>query len=92
MAAIMYGKVLLAQIGQYQYLGEVSKENINKKLIRSHNQQLSFRMADMEGSCVEFLPLFRVEDEIYTVYMSLKDHIIPNRKTSVAKDGSGAYK
>jgi len=91
-AAIMYGKVLLAQIGQIQYSGEVSKENINKKLIKSHNQQLSFTMADMEGNCVEFLPLFRVEDEVYTVYISLKDNIIPNRKTSVAKDGSGAYK
>jgi len=90
-AAIMYGKILLAQIGQNQYLAEITNENINEKVIKSQNRQLSFAMIDNEGKTVVFIPLFRVEEEVYTVYLNLKGNTSQNDKFTFAKDGSGAY-
>jgi DUF1680 family protein len=91
LAAVMYGKILLAQIGQEEYLCGVNDENINQMLTRAPSKQLSF-VSDINGKrSMEFIPLFKVEDEVYSVYMKLNDNFSQNKNFTFAKDGSSAY-
>ena len=90
-AAVMYGRILLAQLGQNSYLIDINNENINQKFTKSQNEQLLFIMDDKGESHVEFIPIFRVEEEAYTVYLNLKNNSSHNNRFSFVKDGSEAY-
>lgn len=70
--AVMFGSILLAQLGHIQCLNGISNDNIDEKFIRLQNENLEFIMDDGQGSNVKFIPLFRVEEEEYTVYMKME--------------------
>ncbi len=68
LTAVMFGPILLAQVGTpAQGLG-LTPENLFQKLVRTTEETLSFSAFDGQGHPVRFLPLFRIEDETYTVY------------------------
>jgi uncharacterized protein len=91
LAAVMYGNVLLAQVGQSKCFKGISDNNINEKLIKTQNENLEFVMNDDEGNRIKFIPLFRIEEEVYTVYINLTGVSSHNSKFSFAKDGNAAY-
>lgn len=69
LAAVMFGNILLAQIGGLQDLYGFTNENINQKLMRCDGEELKFAFADNLKNEIRFVPLYRVEDEIYSVYL-----------------------
>ncbi|ACL75359.1 beta-L-arabinofuranosidase domain-containing protein [Ruminiclostridium cellulolyticum] len=77
-AAVMYDRILLAQLGQKPYLDAIDCDNVNQRLIKAGSPLLSFKICDNEDGCTEFIPLFRVEDEIYSVYHSFSP-LFPSR-------------
>lgn len=87
--AIMYGSILLAEIGNEEYIGKITNENINSILAKTNDEELTFSVVD--NLSIKFIPLFRVEDEEYTVYINNKKSEDSKRNFSKAEDGSGAY-
>ncbi|OOM82269.1 hypothetical protein CLPUN_04080 [Clostridium puniceum] len=87
--AIMYGPILLAELGSEEYIGEINNENINLVLSKTNDEELTFSV--INNSSIKFIPLFRVEDEKYTVYINNKKIRNIKRNFSKAEDGSGAY-
>ncbi len=90
-AAVMYGNVLLAQIGQTRILKDITNCNINETIVKVEKDRLEFEIVDDQGNKVKFIPLFRVDEEEYTVYLDLKGNPLHNNCFSFAKDGSAAY-
>lgn len=89
--AIKYGNILLAQLGNEGYIRNINNENINKKLKRCNSEELKFFINDGVKEDILFVPLYSVEDEIYTVYMNvIKNEDISNTFKR-ANDGSEAY-
>jgi DUF1680 family protein len=91
LGAVMFGSVLLAQIGQHGLLKGISNQNMNETFIKRHNDRLEFIVEDDQGNKVKFIPLFRVEEEEYTVYLDLTGKSSQPSRYSSAKDGSAAY-
>ena len=89
-AAVMYGPIVLAQLGEDSWQGQVAEGNIDQVLMKSSDSQLAFR-AVLDSKAIDFIPLYRVDDEIYTVYSALTDNKRELNKFSIAKDGSDAY-
>lgn len=87
--AIMYGPILLAEIGDEEYIGEITNENINSILTQTNHEELTFSVVNDPN--IKFIPLFRVEDEKYTVYINNKNSKNNKRNFKEAEDGSGAY-
>lgn len=87
--ALMYGPILLAELGSKEYIGEITNENINSILKKTDDMELTFSVVDNPN--LTFIPLFRVEEEEYTVYINSKNSKNGNRNYSKAEDGSGAY-
>jgi len=87
--AIMYGPILLAEIGSEEYIGEITNENINLILTKTNDEELTFSVVN--NPSIKFIPLFRVEEEKYTVYINNKKSKYSKRNFSKAEDGSGAY-
>jgi DUF1680 family protein len=71
MAAVLYGRILLAQLGEPTRLDGVTNENVGNKFTRTTDAQLAFS-ADAGPGRVKFIPLYRVENENYSVYLSRK--------------------
>jgi DUF1680 family protein len=71
MAAVLYGRILLAQLGEPTRLDGVTHENVGNKFTRTTDAQLAFS-ADAGPGRVKFIPLYRVENENYSVYLSRK--------------------
>lgn len=67
-AAVMYGKILLAQTGENYDRSEISNHNISNILVKTDSNKLEFALFNDEQEKSSFIPLFRVEDEQYTVY------------------------
>lgn len=89
--AIKYGNILLAQLGNEGYIRNINNKNINKKLKRCNSEELKFFINDGVKEDILFVPLYSVEDEIYTVYMNvIKNEDISNTFKR-ANDGSEAY-
>ncbi len=91
LAAVMFGNILLARIGQSKCLKGISNNNINQKLVRLQQDTLEFSLNGDDGNQVKFIPLFRVEEEVYTVYMDLTGNSPQDNGFSFAGDGSAAY-
>lgn len=93
MAAVMYGSVLLAQIGCSKPLKDFSNQNINDKIVKLDNERLEFVVHDELKNEAKLIPLFRVEEEEYTVYWDLTGNTVQNGSFpfSFVKDGSSAY-
>ncbi|MBD3917596.1 glycoside hydrolase family 127 protein [Paenibacillus sp. PR3] len=72
LAAMMFGPVLLAQLGPHKPLKELTSSSINDRFVRLATDRLEFVLQDAEGKPVSFIPLFRVEEEEYTVYLDLQ--------------------
>ena len=78
-------------MGNEGYIGNINNENINKKLKRCNSEELKFFINDGVKEDILFVPLYSVEDEIYTVYMNvIKNEDIFNTFKRV-NDGSEAY-
>ncbi|MGG1556472.1 beta-L-arabinofuranosidase domain-containing protein [Paenibacillus ferrarius] len=91
MAAVRYGSILLAQVGHSKLLEGISNENINQRMIRVNQPQLAFTGRDDEHNEVRLIPLFRVEDETYTVYTNVMRHSEETNTFVFAQSGSSAY-
>lgn len=91
LGAVMYGNILLAQIGETSSLQGINQQNIEKKLKRVSERKLLFEMESEGRKIVRFIPLFRVEEETYTVYMDLTGTSITREAFSFAENGSAAY-
>ncbi|MFC4302154.1 hypothetical protein [Cohnella boryungensis] len=91
LAAVMFGSVLLAQVGGDKSLRGIMDGNINEKFVRSQTGRLEFVVEDEQGSQADFIPLFRVQDEQYSVYLDRSGHAAPYRRFTFAADGSAAY-
>ncbi|MGP4040081.1 beta-L-arabinofuranosidase domain-containing protein [Gracilibacillus sp. D59] len=89
--AVMFGNVLLAQIGPSRNLKGISNDNINQFFIESGKEQLEYTVYDKQGSESKFIPLFRVEEEQYTVYIDRTEDSLRENNFSFAKDGRTAY-
>lgn len=68
MAALVYGRVVLAQLGEDSRQANILKENVAQRLVRTKDPQLTFTMDGHEKQHSKLIPLYRVEDETYTVY------------------------
>lgn len=91
LAAVMFGSILLAQIGPNKLLKGISIRNINENFVKLEKDRLEFVVDDGQGNKVIFIPLYRVEEEEYTVYLDLTGNSLQNNSFSFAKDGSSAY-
>lgn len=92
MAAVMFGSVLLAQINpDAAALQDLTSSNLHEKLTQMDKEDLAFVTRDSSDMPAKFIPLFRVEDEEYTVYLDLTGGTLPCQQFSYAPDGSYAY-
>ncbi|MFC0470168.1 beta-L-arabinofuranosidase domain-containing protein [Halalkalibacter kiskunsagensis] len=91
LAAVMFGNVLLAQIGQTSPLKGITNRNINETFVKLQKDRLEFAVDDDQGNKVTFIPLYKVEEKEYTVYLDLTGTLSQNSSFSFAKDGSAAY-
>ncbi len=90
-AAVMYGKILLAQIGQNLSLYGISDSNIDKNIVKMQCKKLGFNFTDSENNGSKFIPLYQIENETYTVYMDLTGSSQKVGDFSLVNDGSIAY-
>lgn len=90
-AAIMFGPILLAQIGPYKPLKGIADCTINERPGRLQTDRLEFALEDELGDQLRFIPLFRVEEEQYSVYLDVQGGAHSTERFSFAKDGSRAY-
>lgn len=91
MAAVMYGSILLAQLGEKTILKGIAEGNLHEKIVRIPQEQLAFAAESEQGDQVRFIPLFRVEEEQYSVYLDLKNDSSGVQRFSMAEVGSAAY-
>jgi DUF1680 family protein len=91
LSAVMFGSVLLAQVGADKPLMGISDRNIHEKFVKLQNERLEFVLDDKQGSQAKFIPLFRVEEEEYSVYLDWTGNASQNSRFSFAADGSKAY-
>lgn len=91
LVAVMYGNILLAQIGREKRFIDISNDNFTEKLVKSQKNMLEFVLKDDHGNSATFKPLFRVENEEYSVYLDLTECSSQNSHFSFARDGSAAY-
>jgi uncharacterized protein len=89
-AALKYGSVLLARIDDGAWNG-VGASSLADRLVKRFGDRLAFDAADEQGNSATFLPLFRVEDETYSVYWDWDGDATKRSRFSHAKDGSTAY-
>lgn len=89
-AAVMYGNILLAGIGENQSIRDISNNNINTKFKSNKKDELEFVFEEGENK-IRFIPLYRIEEEVYTVYMDITGTSLANDKFIFAVDGSAAY-
>lgn len=90
-AAIKYGNILLAQVGDKEYITEINERKINKVIKKSEDDKLEFYIENEQKEKIKFIPLFRIEDETYTVYINLTKSPVKERAYQQVKDGSEAY-
>ncbi|MDQ0115510.1 beta-L-arabinofuranosidase domain-containing protein [Paenibacillus harenae] len=91
-AAVMYGNVLLAGLAGSCLPKGITDEDIGERFVRTSPDMLKFAVDDGHVEQISFVPLYRIEEETYTVYHDL-DHTLPrsNGRFSFAQDGSAAY-
>ncbi|WP_339261182.1 beta-L-arabinofuranosidase domain-containing protein [Paenibacillus sp. FSL R5-0713] len=90
-AAMMYGNILLAQLGDYRRVKGMTAGNLHEKIVRLPGEELAFVAESEQGEVLNFIPLFRVEETRYSVYLDLGNDASPARPFSVAETGSAAY-
>lgn len=91
-AALMYGNILLAAIGENPAFLGITKENILDNIQRWPGENLCYELTDKNGAKTKFIPLYRVEEEIYTVYIDLSAEKGERKEFTCAEDGRSAYK
>lgn len=89
--AIKYGNILLAQVGDKEYIREINAQNLSDLFIQNEGDKLEFYIKDDDGDKIRFIPLYMIEDEIYTVYMNLTKPSDEKRIYEKISDGSEAY-
>lgn len=90
-AALMYGNILLAALGDLRFLPGIDESSLISRIKRLPSEELAFELTDNEGKRNIFVPLFRIEDETYTVYLNLSGKQENVTDFSFAKDGQCAY-
>lgn len=89
--AVLYDQILLARIGDGGYLGNIREEDLPAELHREENRELSFSQALSNRGAMRWVPLFRIEDEKYTVYVSRTEECEREETGAAVMDGSHAY-
>ncbi|MBB6734740.1 beta-L-arabinofuranosidase domain-containing protein [Cohnella zeiphila] len=90
LSAVMYGSVLLAQVGGNPLKG-ITVQKLHDKFVKLESDRLELAVDDEQGNQTKFIPLYRVEEEEYTVYLNLTGNHVSNNGFSYAKDGRSAY-
>ncbi|WP_228469333.1 beta-L-arabinofuranosidase domain-containing protein [Paenibacillus sp. JNUCC31] len=88
-AAVMYGSILLAQLGEAELPKGISEDYFCERMSRLPQHELAFSIEDAEGVPVKFIPLFRVEEETYSVYFNLDNRSSEAKRFSLAEVGRG---
>ncbi len=88
-AAVKYGSVLLAAVDAEPSLTGIRQEDLLARIRRTEERELRLELTDLAGKVTELIPLYRVEDQSYTVYLNLGNE----KETAFQKaaDGQGAY-
>lgn len=88
--AVLYGDVLLAQKGNLPLLGVV-EQDLSTILCRMPGEKAHFTLQTPSGEISEFVPLYEIEEEEYTIYCHTREQKSSNVSFTVAQDGSAAY-
>lgn len=91
MAAVKYGQVLLALVEGEPGLTGIAEHQLAERFVRLPTERLSFAVTDELGRQAQFVPLYQVEDETYTVYVDWTGRAASPGEFVHAKDGSAAY-
>ena len=94
--ALMYGNILLAQLGPYVWMEEMEERALeqmdekwlNKMLVRLDTKQLRFAWKSRPK--IQFIPLYEVEDEEYSVYL-LRHPLAQTQAKNCVEYGQAAY-
>ncbi|GMK46438.1 glycosyl hydrolase [Paenibacillus glycanilyticus] len=80
-SAVMYGNILLAQVGHQRIQEDITDSNLLEKFIQLPTVDLAF---SVEGHReMKFIPLYRVEEEEYTVYSDWTGQAIQHGRCSL---------
>lgn len=92
LSALMYGNVLLARVGDDAPLRDIDDRNLEERVAgRMRDGRLEWFAKDEAGGEARFVPLYRVEEESYSVYMDWSGRAAPAPRYTLAADGSSAY-
>ena len=91
LSAITYNNIVLAQIGSARSIDHLSNENIHELIVRNQKNNLSFNLLGSKKDSFEFIPLFDVEEETYSVYLDMKGEGANLKEFKFAIDGKEAY-
>ena len=89
-AAVRYGDVLLAQKGALPLLYDGS-HRLEELLSRQPGETLAFLLHGENGTAAEFVPLYEIDKEEYTVYCRTTAQPSAQVPFREAADGKGAY-
>lgn len=89
--AIKYGNILLAQLGDKEYIESIDYKNLNERLERDNYEELKFFINNGEKENILFIPLYMIEDQVYTVYMNIINNVNIDNSFKMVNDGSEAY-
>lgn len=73
------------------YLSAFEEEKLDTLEFEENRNVWEFALDDDQVKQAKFIPLFRVEEEAYSVYLDFEEDSSLNRRFSFAKDGSSAY-
>jgi DUF1680 family protein len=92
LAALKYGNVLLAKVGDDPYLNGITVRKLQEKFAsRIQEGDLEVLVEDDDGRQARFVPLYKVEEEPYSVYLDWSGQEESYFGFSFAADGSAAY-
>lgn len=89
--AIKYGNILLAQLGDKEYIESIDYKNLNERLERDNYEEVKFFINNGEKENILFIPLYMIEDQVYTVYMNIINNVNIDNSFKMVNDGSEAY-
>jgi uncharacterized protein len=89
---VKYGNILLARLGEDVLEAGIYEADWEERFLRTSQDVLEFSVHDGRGTATSFIPLYRVEEETYTVYCDLAHPQSRSRSHfTFAQDGSAAY-
>ena len=81
----------MAQLGDKEYIESIDYKNLNERLERDNYEELKFFINNGEKENILFIPLYMIEDQVYTVYMNIINNVNIDNSFKMVNDGSEAY-